>query len=347
MKYITRVSIILSIFLISCKANFQQLQGVDDKNNLTTVDQLQDNEYSNRIELLYIQGIEGYFVGKDSIEIYYKIFKQASENKGAVLISSGRTEAAIKYKEVIFDLYNNGYTIYILDHRGQGLSGRLVEDHDMGYIDEFQYYIDDMKYFYDNFVKPNNHLKKYLLAHSLGGAIGMTYIEQNPNDFNAAAFSSPMLGLTHPICSAVKILVDKEPKYAVGETTYHDDKVAFKDNKLTGCEIRYNRMIDAFDKVPKAKLGGASYQWIYKSCLQFNYIFKHVNNINTPFILFSGTADQIVDIHAHQVFIDKARKNNKLCKSYIVEGAGHELLIEKDEYRTSVLDETLDFFNKF
>jgi alpha-beta hydrolase superfamily lysophospholipase len=26
----------------------------------------------------------------------------------------------------------------------------------------------------------------------MGGAIGMTY-EQNPNDFNAAAFSSPML----------------------------------------------------------------------------------------------------------------------------------------------------------
>jgi alpha-beta hydrolase superfamily lysophospholipase len=31
----------------------------------------------------------------------------------------------------------------------------------------------------------------------MGGAIGMTYLEQNPNDFNAAAFSSPMLGLTY------------------------------------------------------------------------------------------------------------------------------------------------------
>ena len=347
MTSITRISIILSLFLISCKANFQKLEVEGDKYNLTTVDKLQDSAYSMKIDNFYDQGVEGYFVGKDSIDIYYKIFKQPSENKGAILISSGRTEAAIKYKELIFDLYNNGYSIYIHDHRGQGLSGRMVEDHDMGYIDDFQYYIDDMKYFYDNFIKPNHYLKKYLLAHSMGGAIGMTYLEQNPDDFNAAAFSSPMLGLTHPICSAVKLLVGKEPKYAVGETTYHDDKVAFKDNKLTGCEYRYNRMIDAFDKVPKAKLGGASYQWIYKSCQQFNYIFKHVNNINTPFILFSGTDDQIVDIHAHQLFIDKAKKNNKLCKSYSVKDAGHELLIENDHQRIEVINEIIDFFNKF
>jgi alpha-beta hydrolase superfamily lysophospholipase len=29
----------------------------------------------------------------------------------------------------------------------------------------------------------------------MGGAIGMTYLEQNPNDFNAASFSSPLMVL--------------------------------------------------------------------------------------------------------------------------------------------------------
>jgi alpha-beta hydrolase superfamily lysophospholipase len=45
---------------------------------------------------------EGYFTGKENIEIYYKIFKQAELESPAILISSGRTEAAIKYKELIF-----------------------------------------------------------------------------------------------------------------------------------------------------------------------------------------------------------------------------------------------------
>jgi lysophospholipase len=50
-------------------------------------------------------------------------------------------------------------------------------------------------------LKKSNHEKKYLLTHSMGGAIGMTYLEQNPNDFNAAAFSSPMLGFVTPTWS--------------------------------------------------------------------------------------------------------------------------------------------------
>ncbi len=73
------------------------------------------------------------------------------------MISSGRTEAAIKYKELILDLYKNGYSVYIHDHRGQGQSGRMTEDPQMGYIENFQYYIDDMKYFHDAYVKPKDH----------------------------------------------------------------------------------------------------------------------------------------------------------------------------------------------
>jgi lysophospholipase len=318
----------------------------ENRYDLSTVSELIDSTYSQNIEDLYNRGEEGFFTGKADIQIYYRIFKQPSAEK-AILISSGRTEAAIKYKELIYDLYKNGYSVYIHDHRGQGLSDRMTDDPEMGYIDSFQYYIDDMNYFYEHYLNPENYTKTYLLAHSMGGAIGMTYLEQHPTDFNAAAFSSPMLGLKPPICSIVKILEGDKPKYAIGETEYEDDKTNFQGNTLTGSELRYDRMIDAYAKVPKARLGGATYTWIYKSCQQFKYIFANMDRINTPFILFSAENEQIVYPVAHRKFVTTAQKNGKDCKAYEVEDAQHELLIEKDEQRAATITETLDFYSNY
>lgn len=335
------------ILLISCNESFKELSEESTKFDLTTEQLLENKEHVKKIDRFYNQGKEGYFPGKDSVSIYYKIFKQSIENKGAILISSGRTEAAIKYQELIFDLFKQGYSIYILDHRGQGLSGRMTDDPDMGYIDDFQFYIDDMKHFYTQYLYPNNYKKTYLLAHSMGGAIGMTYLEQHPNDFNAAAFSSPMLGLKRFICTSVKILSGETPEYALGESKYQEDSTGYQNNNLTTSKIRYNRMIKAFDKTPKAKLGGASYSWVDKSCKQFKYLLNNIEKIQTPFILFSAENDGIIEIDAHQEFVKKAKGLNKSCEAYLIKNAQHELFIEKDEHRIITLNKTLLFFEDY
>ena len=335
-----------TILLFSCSRNFSALPKQENKYRLSTEADLKDIAHSQKIEAFYETGKEGFFQGKDSVQIYYRIFEHPNVEK-AILISSGRTEAAIKYKELIFDLFKNGYSIYIHDHRGQGLSGRMTEDPEMGYIDSFQFYVDDMKYFYEQHVKPKGHSKTYLLTHSMGGAIGMTYLEQYPDDFDAAAFSSPMLGLKPPICSIVKVLDGEKPKYAMGESQYNDDKSTYAGNTLTDSELRYDRMIDAFETVPEARLGGATYHWVHKSCEQFKYLFGNIEKINTPFILFSAENEQIVYPYAHQKFVTAAQELGKVCEAYEVENAQHELLIEKDEQRIATINKTLDFYSKY
>ena len=347
MRYLKLISMGAIAFLFSCKANFQLLQKADNSYNITTIEQLQDEKYAQKIEDFYNTGKEGKFEGKANIDIYFKIFKQPKKEKAAILISSGRTEAALKYKELIFDLYNNGYSIYIHDHRGQGLSGRMTEDPEMGFVDTFQFYVDDMKYFYDNYLKPDKHNKIFLLAHSMGGAIGMTYLEQYPNDFNAAAFSSPMLGLKSPTCCVIKIITGKKIKYAPGTGKYNDNEIPFDKNKLTGCEIRYQRMNAAFGIDTTARLGGATSLWVKKSCQQFKYLFKNIDKIETPFILLSAENDNIIDVHAHQKFVEKAQKSGKVCNAFVVANAQHELLIEKDEQRIETVNEILKFYSKY
>ncbi len=344
--YFKALYLLMVVVLVSCSKTLIPLGSATDSYKLTTENALKKPSYAQTIEDFYNAGQDGYFNGKADLSIYYKLFEQPNADK-AILISSGRTEAAIKYKELIYDLYNNGYSVYIHDHRGQGLSGRMTEDADMGYIDTFQYYIDDMHTFFETYIKPKGYKKKYLLAHSMGGAIGMTYIEQYHDDFSAAAFSSPMLGLIPPTCKLVKVLDGDQPKYALGESAYKDEKNKFINNYLTGSELRYGRMVDAFTQVPKARLGGASYTWVNKSCKQFKSIFGNIDNIRTPFILFSAENEQIVYTKAHSKFIKAAKTKGKDCKAYEVEDAQHELLIEKDEPRTATITKILDFYSSY
>ena len=345
-RYLFFTLVVISLTACS-QAPFQKLEQTENKYNLSTESSLMIVDHTRKIDSLYNTGVDGYFDGANNVKIYYKYFIQDSLEKGAIVISDGRTEAVVKYKEVIFDLFNNGYSVYIHDHRGQGLSGRMVADTDMGYVDEFQNYINDMKYFYDNFVTSQRHKNIYLLAHSLGGAIGATYLEEYPSDFNAAAFSSPMLGLPFPTCLAIGILTGDEPEYAMGNTNYHEGLVSFEKNTLTSCEIRYDRMNKIFEELPKARLGGATYQWVYKSCKQFDVIFDNISKIKTPLILFSAGNEEIVSPSAHNDFIDELNSMGKDVKGYLVEGAKHELFIEKDDIRIPILTKVLDFYSEY
>ncbi len=335
----------ITIFFYSCTPEpFPILNYSTGSYVFTNENLLQEQNHLQKIDSLFNSGTSGYFTGKEDVEIYYKYYLQSENEQGAVVISSGRTEAVLKYKEVIFDFFNNGYSVYIHDHRGQGYSDRMLADPDMGYVENFQYYIDDMKFFFDNYVFPNQHKNIFLFAHSMGGAIGATYIEQYPNDFKVASFSSPMLGLPFPTCLAVSILVGEQPEYAIGNDNYKNSIVKFEENDLTHSKVRYQIMLDVFDKHPDARLGGATYQWVNRSCDQFDYIFNNLDKISIPLLLFSGQNEQIVDPASQNEFIYSLSELGVQATGYLVEGANHELLVEKDSIRNAVLSKTLDFF---
>jgi len=334
-------------FIASCGVKFSSPESQNNTYQLTTEKQLLDANVSSKIDSFYKEGDSGRFLGKNDVSIYYKMFRQKSENSPAIVISSGRTEAAIKYKELIYDFYKNGYSVYIHDHRGQGLSGRMTENKHMGYVKDFQFYVDDFKKFIDSKVKVGKHSSMYLVAHSMGGAIGMMYLEQFPQDFKAAAFSSPMLGLKSLYCFISSMVDEDNIKFAMGQGDYQKNKSTFDKNQLTNSKVRYDRMLKAFEKDKNARLGGATYQWIEESCEQFKEIRRKVGNIETPFILFSAEDETIVVPNAHQKFINAANKKGVVNESYLIEDAKHELFIEKDVSRIKTINLTLDYFRKY
>jgi lysophospholipase len=324
-----------------------ELNKMPNKYNLTTQRQIETSEYITKIDNFYELGFDGFIKGEKDISIYFKYFLQNNtENEnGAIVISNGRRENVLKYKEVIYDLYKNGYSVYILDHRGQGFSDRIYKPHkQMGHIDDFEFYIYDLKKYFEQFVKINEHKKIFLVAHSMGATIGTRYIQKFPHDFDAAAFSSPMFGLKFPACELIGLLTGDKPKYLFGEKNFDDEENSSSGNNLTHSKIRYDAMMNMYENNPSTKIGGPSYQWVYQSCKTLKKIFKELKKIKIPVILIQAGEEKVVSTNAQKKFVLEMKKLGKEVRGYCINGAYHEILIEQDEYRMSLLTNILDYF---
>ena len=163
---------------------------------------------------------------------------------GSVVISSGRIESLVKYKEVVYDFYQNGYSVFIHDHRGQGLSGRMLDNPQIGYVQCFDDYVSDFKQFIDQVVSESSQHKPKLLCHSMGGAIGALTVMRYPELFDRVAFSAPMFGIRPSLPNwfanlllSLHAVLNKKNAYFFGQKNY--ESKPFKTNELTHSEIRY------------------------------------------------------------------------------------------------------------
>ncbi|MFQ2259523.1 alpha/beta fold hydrolase [Aeromonas dhakensis] len=297
--------------------------------------------------------VESTFKGKDGVTIRYAALRQAKVDR-AILIVNGRVESYLKYQELAWDLWRQGYSLYLIDHRGQGLSDRLLADPEKGYVDQFDDYVLDLKQFHDEVIAPDQPAKLFLLAHSMGGAISARYLERWPDDIEAAVLSSPMMGinlggLPKWLAKGLAATIGTvgcwlgEPPYGPGQGPYesHD----FADNGLSHSAARYQAFRELYEQRPQIKLGGATAHWIYQGITGADAAIADAGAIKTPLLLLQAGNDSVVDNAAQDAFCTKA--NCEGGKPLRIEGAWHELFIESDDKRQPALTAMLDFFARY
>ncbi len=353
----------LSLLLLFLFSTASESSGHSDHTGLTTEADLQDPQTVKKINANWDSRQEGSFLGVDDLKIKYVAILKDDE-RGAVVISNGRTESYIKYKELAYDLGQQGYSVYIHDHRGQGFSGRMTENRQMGHVWYFDDYVSDLKTFYEEVVSKNEHSKKFLLAHSMGGGIAALYIEKYPNDFDAAALSSPMLepstaifGSNEIVCGAAKVtsrirdffigIFGIEPRYVLKKGDYKN--TPFADSELTHSEIRYRRFRKAYDENAQVKIGGPTSHWVAYACDAAKDARENAAKVTIPVLVLQAGEDTAVTPEGQNEFCENLKLGGQNeCDGgspFVIEGAYHELFIEKDEYRIPALSKILDFFS--
>ena len=326
--------------------SFESWHYVDKRYKITTEKELK-TKYDSVIYPYYHKHKLHYFITPNGFKIAYKVFK-VPEEKGIIVISSGRTEGMVKYPELIYDLTRNGYSVYILDHRGQGYSQRLLEDSKKGYVNNFFHYVDDLKFFVDNYVPKGK--KRILLAHSMGGAIASLYVERYPDDFNALILSSPMhepFMLTPKMSPYLcKRMLKKEKNlqaYMIGTQDHDILKTTFQENDLTHSKVRFEIMKAAYAKEPETIVGGPTRKWLKEACRWSEISVMDAGNITIPVLLLQAQNDTAVTPKAQEKFCKNVAKN---CKGVLIEGAYHELFIEEDSIRQKALSAILGFITR-
>jgi lysophospholipase len=142
----------------------------------------------------------------DGYRVRFSRFGCAMGEQGAIVVAPGRGEASVEYYETAVDFIALGYgPIFVVDHRGQGFSPRLLPDPGKAHVGTFADYVTDLSAVVgavtddiDALGAPED-VPLWFMSNSMGGAIGLGYFQASgaENPFAAAALAGPMIRVNY------------------------------------------------------------------------------------------------------------------------------------------------------
>ncbi len=267
---------------------------------------------------------------------------------GTVLLFPGRTEYAEKYGRVARALGARGLSVVTIDWRGQGLSARLLADAAIGHVVAFRDYQGDVAALLGAAGALGLPGPRHLLAHSMGGAIGLRALMEGL-PVASVAFSAPMWGIVmgaglRPIARALGwasrpfgLAARHAP--GTGPASY-TDAAPFEGNLLTTDREAYAFMRAQVVAHPALALGGPSLQWLHEALIEEVALARRPSP-PVPCLCGLGSEEGIVS--ASVIRERMARWPGGRLEVH--EGARHELMMERAAVREAFLSAVARHFS--
>lgn len=272
--------------------------------------------------------------------------------RGTVLILPGRTEYIEKYARLAADLGERGYAAAAIDWRGQGLSDRQLPGRPMvGHVRRFTNYQFDLAAMTEAAANLRLPRPWYMLAHSMGGAIGLRALCEGLG-LAAAAFSAPMWDILLPppagrlratlVAGAARLVgVANLPVPGTSRRNYLAD-TAFDNNALTSDRETWEWMRSQITRHPELALGGPSLLWLSEALLEVARL-RAMPSPDVPCLTVIGTQETIVDPAAIRGRMGRWPRGSLS----VYEGARHEIPMETPIFRARFLDEVDALFGQY
>ena len=280
--------------------------------------------------------------------LYYELYPQENA-KGTIVVSYGFTESCLKYYELLYYFYREGYQAAIMDHRGHGRSMREVEDMTVVHVELFSRYVKDLHHFVEKKVKPMADGKPlYLFAHSMGGCIGTFYLEQYPDDFKRAVLTAPMLGVKLGGCPAwaARVLCDMEVFRGKGTERLFTQSAFDPDESFEECsassEARHAWYMKKRREDENYQTSSGSYYWGKEAINAGEFVVsrKQTEKIKASVLLFQAEYDSLVKPEPQDRFISRIADGRLV----FVPGVRHEIYRAPNEVLQPYLEEIFRFY---
>jgi lysophospholipase len=288
---------------------------------------------------------------KDGVQIRIAHWPPALDGgaeKGTVLLFPGRTEYIEKYGPTVSELARRGYGCLVVDWRGQGLADRSLPDRLRGHVARFEDYqldVDAVMAAVRALALPGPF---HLLAHSMGGAIGLRALLQGLA-VRSVAFSAPMWGIqASPLAkmlitmlTALACRLGLNHAYAptAGKQAYALE-TEFDGNLLTNDPEQFTFMRAQLEQLPALQLAGPTTQWLLGAIDECRDLARQPAP-DLPCLIALGSEERIVDTRA----IHHRLAHWQGARLLLIEGGAHEILMETPPRRMAFLQEACALFD--
>lgn len=289
--------------------------------------------------------VSGYFDGQDHARIRYARWEadedgiEAFGARGTICLFTGRSEFIERYFETIEDLRQRGYCVAIMDWRGQGRSARPLGNPRKGHITTFDQYHGDMVNFMQDIVLPDCRPPYYALAHSMGSTILLQAAAQKQPWFQRMVLVAPMLRLGRKWASTeglrrlaeIACYAGLDGLFVPGSGSRSLEETPFSGNELTSDQKRFVRNAQIIKAAPELAIGGPTIGWLHAAGRAMEAVLDpdFPSDLHTPILMVGAGNDTVVSTRA----IDYLGKNIRGGGSITIDGARHEILMERDRYR--------------
>jgi lysophospholipase len=271
---------------------------------------------------------------------------ESPREKAALVVLPGWTELAESYAEELYDLRDLGLSFFVLDHRGQGLSGGEVTPRDRWYLESWQSLLSDLDLFMERVVRPRIHAKTILYGNSMGGALAVAYLGRHPEAAQALVMTVPMFApRTAPFplfavseAAGLYTLFGQGRAYLPGYGPYA--RHSFEGNPWSiSSRARYEHLDLLNESRTEYQLGGATAKGGLELLRLSRAAREAAARITVPALLVQAGRDEAVRNDAQ----DRAQRAMADCRIVRVDEAHHIIMHAEDPVRSRALSAIRQF----
>jgi alpha-beta hydrolase superfamily lysophospholipase len=137
----------------------------------------------------HLQHQTGTFPSHDGMELFYQHWWSKPPTRGVVVMVHGLGGHSGLFQNIVEALAPARFQLYALDLRGNGRSPGQ-----RGYVNNWGELRGDVGVFLDFINQSQPNLPKFILGHSVGGAVVLDYVLHHPTGLQGTIISNPTLG---------------------------------------------------------------------------------------------------------------------------------------------------------
>lgn len=258
---------------------------------------------------------ESSFIGAHGTTIVYDRWVPEQPAVATLVLSHGVGEHARRYDHVVTQLTGLGFVVFALDHRGHGRSGGKRV-----HLDNWTDFTDDMATLFGIVSAEYPTHQKFLLGHSMGGAIALSYAIEHQADLAGLLLSGPGVlvhrGVPKPVLIAGKFLGKFFPDLPIRTL---DVSAISRDPAVVAAYKNDERVWQG--KIPAG---------IARGMVQASESFPHyLSTLTLPILLQHGAADRLTAAAGSELVANSVASTDVTLKIY--PGLFHEIFNEPEQ----------------